>query len=257
MQKKLGDFTGLAKNYSQFRPSYSKIVSQAILGLVDKPKSEIDFVDVGAGTGIWTRIIHESGVNSIIAIEPNDDMRTHGIKDSIGCDIKWKTGSGENTGLPDNSADVLTMASSFHWVDFQRGITEFSRVLKPGGIFTALWNPRHIQANPLLVEIESELQRIAPHIKRISSGNSEFTDTLTAKLTESELFTDVIYLEGLHTVKQTPEEYIGVWWSVNDIRAQAGEGKFEEFMNYVEKKVRDLEYIETTYKTRAWTARVK
>jgi ubiquinone/menaquinone biosynthesis C-methylase UbiE len=257
MQKKLGDFSGLAQNYSKFRPSYSPIVAEAILGLTGKPQQEIDFVDVGAGTGIWTRLVAKAGLNSVTAIEPNDDMRTHGTEDSKNFHIKWIKGSGEHTGLSNNSADVLTMASSFHWVDFNEGLQEFSRVLRQNGIFSALWNPRFIERNPLLVEIEEQLYSIAPHIKRISSGNSRFTETLTEKLLESSLFSSVIYLEGLHTVEQTPEEYIGVWWSVNDIRAQAGEKKFAQFMNYIEKRIEGLTSIETTYKTRAWAARVK
>ncbi|MFK3863441.1 class I SAM-dependent methyltransferase [Pseudoalteromonas rhizosphaerae] len=257
MKKKLGDFTGLAKNYSLYRPSYCPLVCKAILGLVDKNNNEIDFVDVGAGTGIWTRMINHAGLNSTVAIEPNDDMRKHGILDSQKTNITWVNGSGENTTLNDNSADLLSMASSFHWVDFEKAIKEFSRVLRPGGFFTAVWNPRHIECNPLLVEIEEKLYEIAPHIKRVSSGNSDFTDTLTERLRNADVFSDAIYLEGFHTIKQTPEEYLGVWWSVNDIRAQAGEDKFIQFMAFVEEKTNNLDFIETTYKTRAWLARVR
>jgi len=85
---------------------------------------------------------------------------------------------------------------------------------------------------------------------------ASFTETLTNNLKACEQFSDVIYIEGRHVVHQTPEEYIGVWWSVNDIRVQAGEECFKAFMQYVESKVKDLEYIETTYQTRAWVARV-
>ena len=45
---KLGDFTGLAKDYSLHRPDYSPSVLEALLALIAKPISEIDFVDVGA-----------------------------------------------------------------------------------------------------------------------------------------------------------------------------------------------------------------
>lgn len=255
--KKLGDFTGLAENYSKFRPAYSPMVLDALLGLIDKPADKLDFVDVGAGTGIWTRMVAHRNLNSATAVEPNDDMRNFGIKDSEGTNIKWLEGNGEETGLANDSADVLTMASSFHWVDFEKGIKEFSRVLRNNGVFCALWNPRLLEVNPLLVEIEDKLYEMAPHIKRVSSGRASFTETLTENLRGCEQFSDVIYVEGRHVVKQTPEEYIGVWWSVNDIRVQAGEECFNAFMEYVKAKVQDLEYIETTYQTRAWIARVQ
>jgi len=202
-------------------------------------------------------MVTDTGIKPAIAVEPNDDMRSFGIQDSSHLPIQWVNGNGENTTLEDNSADILTMASSFHWVDFDKGTAEFCRVLRPGGLFCALWNPRLIEANPLLVEIENKLYEIAPHIKRVSSGRADFTDTLMDKLYRSELFSDVVYVEGRHIKHQTPEEYLGVWWSVNDIRAQAGEECFKQFMDYVEAKVSRLKSIETTYQTRAWVARAK
>lgn len=252
---KAGNFTGLASNYSQFRPNYSESVLSAILGTLNKSVSEIDFVDVGAGTGIWTRMVNARGVSSARAVEPNDDMREHGESDSTDTDIAWSKGSGEETGLASNSADLITMASSFHWVDFEAGLAEFHRILRPGGIFVALWNPRKIEVNPLLVEIENAVENFAPGVKRVSSGKSGLTDSLMQRLEGTSLFNDVMYFEGSHLAKQSIEHYLGVWWSVNDIRVQAGEKNFKEFMNFVEDKVKDLDYLETTYQTRAWVAR--
>ena len=67
---KAGDFTSLAKDYSQHRPDYCPSVLNAMLGLLGKPTSEVDFVDVGAGTGIWTRMVHVAGVRSATANLP-------------------------------------------------------------------------------------------------------------------------------------------------------------------------------------------
>ena len=80
---KAGNFTGLAKDYSQHRPDYCLSVFKALLGLLDKPVAEVDFVDVGAGTGIWTRMVHAGGLHSVTAVEPNDDMRQNGMADSV------------------------------------------------------------------------------------------------------------------------------------------------------------------------------
>ena len=49
---KAGDFTTLANDYSKNRTDYSPTVLKTLLGLLSKPVSKIDFVDVGAGTGI-------------------------------------------------------------------------------------------------------------------------------------------------------------------------------------------------------------
>lgn len=249
-----GDFTGLAKDYSQNRPDYCPSVLNALLGLLDKPKAEVDFVDVGAGTGIWTRMVHRKGVRTITAVEPNDDMRHIGKVDSQRTNISWLVGSAESTGLPDASADWLSMASSFHWANFDLATKEFHRVLRPSGRFTALWNPRLIEANPLLVEIEAYLDTLRPNIKRVSSGRSGITETLSAQLLDSPFFDDVVYVEGCHVINMTPERYLGAWRSVNDLRVQLGPEKFDAFLVFVEQRIAGMKVIEATYLTRAWSA---
>ena len=254
---KAGDFTGLAADYSQHRPDYAPSVLNALLGLLDKPVNDVDFVDVGAGTGIWTRMVYGKKVKSATAVEPNDDMRGAGVADSRDTDIKWSKGSAEATGLPDACCDWVSMASSFHWADFQKATQEFRRILRPGGRFTALWNPRLIEVNPLLVEIEEHLNTLRPDIKRVSSGRSGITETLTEQIWASPCFEDVVYLEGRHVIAMSTERYIGAWRSVNDLRVQLGAEKFAAFLDFVTMKVKDLDVIEATYLTRAWSARRK
>lgn len=249
-----GDFSGLAGDYSRHRPDYCPSVVHALLGLLDKPVVEVDFVDVGAGTGIWTRMIQAVGVRSAVAVEPNDDMRQNGMTDSRRTDIRWLSGSAEATGLEDSSADWLTMASSFHWANFETATAEFHRVLRAGGRFTALWNPRLIEVNPLLVEIEAHLDTLRPNIKRVSSGRSGITESLTEQLWGSPYFEDVVYVEGRHVLEMTPDRYLGAWRSVNDLRVQLGPEKFGHFLTFVEHRIEGLGRIEATYLTRAWSA---
>jgi ubiquinone/menaquinone biosynthesis C-methylase UbiE len=216
-----GDYTSLAKDYSTYRTGYSGLVLKGILSFVGKPPGDIDFVDVGAGTGIWARMVSKKGCRTT-AVEPNEEMRKQGIRDSERTDIFWTKGDAESTGLSENSADLITMASSFHWTDFDRAVKEFYRVLRPEGWFAALWNTRLVEFNPMLVEIENKLKEIVPDLKRVSSGRSEFCDNLTEHLLESGKFIDVIYMEAMHLERMAPDRYIGIWKSVNDVRVQAG-----------------------------------
>jgi ubiquinone/menaquinone biosynthesis C-methylase UbiE len=254
---KPGDFSSLAEDYSKYRPGYSPTVLRALLGLVGNKPSSLDFVDVGAGTAIWTTMVADAGVRSAKAVEPNDEMRRHGMVATRGNEIEWFSGSAERTGLPSASADWVSMASSFHWADFELATQEFRRILRPGGYFSALWNPRLIELNPLLVEIESHLETLRPDIKRVSSGRSGITDTLSDRLTASPFFEDVVYVEGTHVVKMTTEGYLGAWRSVNDLRVQLGPDKFEAFLDFVQSRIRGLPLIEAAYLTRSWTARRK
>ena len=252
-----GDFTGLAEDYSQSRPDYSESVLGALVGLLDRPFADTDVADVGAGTGIWTRMVQQKGPRSLVAVEPNDDMRACGIRDSANLPIKWVAGRAETTGLADASCDWVTMASSFHWVEFDAGVREFHRVLRPGGRFTAVWNPRLTETNPLLVEIEEQLKFLCPRIRRVSSGRSGITETLSDHLMASNRFDDVIQIEGRHTIVMLPGRYISAWRSVNDVRVQMGAELFERFLAYLEVRLDGLASIEATYLTRAWSARRK
>jgi SAM-dependent methyltransferase len=147
------------------------------------------------------------------------------------------------------------MASSLHWADFNRACDEFHRILRPGGVFVALWNPRLIEASPLLVEIEAQITRLKPDIRRVSSGRSGITERLTDMLSSKQQFAEVLYLEGRHSLNQTPAQYIGAWRSVNDLQVQLGPELFRKFLDFTERRIAGLTTIETTYVTRAWAAR--
>ena len=96
---------------------------------------------------------------------------------------------------------------------------------------------------------------VVPNMKRVSSGRSEFCNNLTQNLTQRSEFKDVLYLEGHHTERQSIEHYIGLWESVNDIRVQAGEAKFAQFISFIQESTQFLDHIDAEYLTRAWLAR--
>jgi SAM-dependent methyltransferase len=194
-------------------------------------------------------------LHSVTAVEPSDEMRRQGVLKSVEHKIVWLRGTAEETGLPSGAYDLVSMASSFHWADFDRACAEFQRILRPGGRFLALWNPRMIELSPLLTEIEQEISRLNPGVKRVSSGRSGLTNTLTEKLWAQPGFKDVVYLEARHTASQTVPQYIGAWRSVNDLRVQLGPDLFNDFLHFIERKTAHFSEIETTYLTRAWTAR--
>lgn len=52
----------------------------------------------------------------------------------------------------------------------------------------------------------------------------------------------------------TKERYMNIWRSVNDIRVQAGEERFERILHKIENMIEAEEQIVVPYKSRAWTA---
>lgn len=251
---KHGDFTDLAKYYVD-RPGYSAtLLSYIKANIQNELKRDLLVADVGAGTGKLTENLEQIGLTGF-AVEPNDAMRAEGQKLFAGRDtFVWKAGTAETTNLPDNSVDWVLMGSSFHWTDAPKATEEFRRILKPGGFFTAIWNPRDIKRSELHTEIEDMIYKEVPNMKRVSSGGTVTTEIMLDKL--GDVFENLIFMECMHEEIMTKERYINIWRSVNDIQVQAGVDGFNRILQNIENILKDYDEISVPYKSRAWTAQV-
>ncbi|TXK73853.1 class I SAM-dependent methyltransferase [Paenibacillus sp. N3.4] len=159
-------FSNRVDTYVKFRPSYPK---EAIDYLYDSVglqlKSEI--ADVGAGTGIFSKLLLERG-SQVIAVEPNQAMREAAEQMLSGePNFHAVSGSAEATGLPDQSVDFIVCAQAFHWFDRTAAQAEFHRILKPGGKVALIWNTRlshgnlfREEYNQLLVQFGSDYEKV-------------------------------------------------------------------------------------------------
>jgi len=118
-------FSGRAKAYAAFRPSYPPPAIDAALAGLGDPNA-LTIADVGAGTGISARLFAERGV-SVVAIEPNANMREaaepHGR-------VRWQEGTAEHTHLPDASVDAVVACQAFHWFANHDAFREFRRIAR-------------------------------------------------------------------------------------------------------------------------------
>ena len=259
MQLEHSNYSSVAHEYAAHRAGYAPIIANELTDAASassgKSVSELELVDVGAGTGIWTRML-AARTSHVTAVEPEAAMRAQGCANPANGSIVWRSGRAERTGLESRSCDLLTMASALHWAKFDLAVDEFARVLRTRGWFAALWNTRVLVESPLLDEIESELRRRVPGYVPRSSGRSEFCAGLTKRLANCGHFDLVRYLEARHVEHMGPERYLGIWRSVNDVRVQAGEVVFADFLAWVAERVRAEGVIDAPYLTRCWSARL-
>lgn len=96
-------------------------------------------LDLGAGTGIFTRQLH-GHVGRITAVEPSPSMRATFAAQTP--DVEVVDGSDVAIPLEDGSVDVVFAAQSFHWFEPVRALPEIRRVLVPGGGLGLMWNER-------------------------------------------------------------------------------------------------------------------
>lgn len=251
----LGDFTKLAKDYVN-RVGYSETALLVLKNHIEMQSGPVQAVaDVGAGTGKLTEDLANLDLRGF-AVEPNDAMRAEGVKLFAQRDsFIWSKGTAETTGLADNSVDWVLMGSSFHWADAPVALREFHRILRPGGFFTAIWNPRNIESSPLHMGIEKKIQEMVPHLKRVSSGSRANMQDMEKKLLSTPYFEDLFLIEAPHEAIMSKERYMGAWRSVNDIHAQAGDALFEELLRMIEGEIRHLDQVVVPYLSRAFTVR--
>ncbi|GGF37619.1 class I SAM-dependent methyltransferase [Subtercola lobariae] len=101
--------------------------------------AQLAVVDVGAGTGKFTSSLVARGLE-VTAVEPDSVMRASLIRSYP--TVTALQGTGESMPLPDASADLVTFAQAWHWVDVPEASAEVARVLKPSGRLALIWNIR-------------------------------------------------------------------------------------------------------------------
>ncbi|MFI6446284.1 class I SAM-dependent methyltransferase [Kitasatospora sp. NPDC050543] len=130
-------FGSVAEEYDRARPSYPDALFDAVERLAGRPLAGADVLDVGAGTGIATRLLAGRGAR-VIAVEPTPGMAAK--LGAVSPELPLVRGDGDDLPFHDGTADLITYAQAFHWTDPARSIPEALRVLRPGGALAVWWN---------------------------------------------------------------------------------------------------------------------
>jgi SAM-dependent methyltransferase len=129
-------FNERSDDYDRYRPSYPSAVIDALFAGLAAPET-LTVVDVGAGTGIASRLLAARGARTI-AVEPNPEMRATAA--NHGLDVL--DANADALPLPDGSADLVASFQAFHWFATAESVAEFRRVLQSGGRIALVWNER-------------------------------------------------------------------------------------------------------------------
>lgn len=94
-------------------------------------------LEVGAGTGKWTRLLLELGA-VVTVVEPDDDMRAVLVRRSP--DVHTLKGVAEQLPVGDATFDAVVVSSAWHWFEQPAATNEMARVLRDDGSLLVMWN---------------------------------------------------------------------------------------------------------------------
>lgn len=131
--------------YDRARPSYPQVHLATLAGVLEGGPGGL-VVDVGAGTGVFTRqLVKALPGRKVIGVEPSAPMRTQGVARH---GPEMLQGSAEALPFADSTAAAVTAAAAAHWFDRDRFYPEVERVLAPGGVLAILDYPRDLEGSP-------------------------------------------------------------------------------------------------------------
>jgi SAM-dependent methyltransferase len=128
----------LSRSFGEVADEYNRLRSgpseEALHWLL--PEGATDVLEVGAGTGILTRLLAER-VDHLTAVEPDDRMRA--VLAAADPRVELLAGTAEEIPADASFFDVVIAQSAWHWVDESRAVPEVARVLRPGGRLSLVW----------------------------------------------------------------------------------------------------------------------
>ncbi|HEX2772684.1 MAG TPA: class I SAM-dependent methyltransferase [Micromonosporaceae bacterium] len=236
-------FGAVAADYDRYRPSYPEPAVAWAVG--SEPPARV--VDLGAGTGILTRILLRLGFE-VAPVEPDPAMRAQ--LDAATSGVTAASGSAEDIPLPDGSVDGVVAGQAYHWFDPDRAHAEVARVLRPGGTFAPIWNVRDDRVGWV-----AELGRIA--------DLQDTADDLLAKITDfGPSFGPVELAEFGHRTTLTPAEVAAMlrtrsYWLTApvDERERVNRELLELFATHPDLVGRET--VELPYRTLVFRARLR
>jgi ubiquinone/menaquinone biosynthesis C-methylase UbiE len=140
-------------------------------------------LEVGAGTGIFTRVMAAAldPPSPILAIEPNAEMRAYAERVTPAeRRVQYRDGTAERLELGDRSVKLLVAAAAAQRFNRPVFYREAARVLQPGGLLMLVHNNPRDADSPFFSAYLGLLEKYVPTYKRgrrtASNGSYEEVD---------------------------------------------------------------------------------
>ena len=124
-------FDDRGADYAQYRPTYPKVLSQALATRAAQTNLAID---VGCGNGQLSLLL-ANHFETVLASDVSADQIANATPHPS---ITYQVGPAEKINAEDQSADLVVAAQAAHWFDLPKFYQDAKRVLKPRGIIALI-----------------------------------------------------------------------------------------------------------------------
>eukprot|EP01087_Luapelamoeba_hula_P006650 TRINITY_DN16731_c0_g1_i1.p1 TRINITY_DN16731_c0_g1~~TRINITY_DN16731_c0_g1_i1.p1 ORF type:complete len:312 (-),score=57.15 TRINITY_DN16731_c0_g1_i1:31-867(-) len=263
-------FDGISAVYNAARPAPPKVLCQMLAraaarsGAASPPLPKV-VVDLGCGTGLSTRYWADAA-EKVIGVEPNEGMldlaRAEAAKLTTNTQFTFKQGLSSQTGLEDNSVDIVTVSQALHWMEPTSTFTEAVRILRPGGVFVAYdcdWPP--MCGN---WEAEKAYTDFMKEAKSVGTRHNCFGDIAKwekqgheQRMRDSGLFAYVTEIVVHSEEVGSGERLVQLGLSQGGVSSTLRAGVSEEEIGLVKFREKALQLLGTDERTFVWSYRVR
>jgi SAM-dependent methyltransferase len=224
--------------YHAARPTYPDWVFDFLrdrCGLV----SDVVTFEVGAGTGTATRQLLELGAYPLVAVEPDERLAAF-LRETIPEEaLSVIVAPFEEAMLEEASFDLGLSATAFHWLNEDFALNKVTKLLRPGGWWSMVWN---LFGDSRLPDPFHEATRnlLGPPLSP-SAGNGEVPFALDAEarlaaLERTNAFDNIEHLTRAWPLFLTPDQTVGLYATYSNVIIRPDR---EEVLNELHRIARD------------------
>lgn len=125
------NFSTQAAEYAIYRPTYPQELYDYLFSLV---KGKSAAWDCATGNGQVARILAQE-FEHVYATDISEKQLSQALKLP---NITYQVESSDQTQVPDQSFNLITVAQAIHWFNFDAFYSEVKRTLKPDGILAVI-----------------------------------------------------------------------------------------------------------------------
>ena len=150
-------FSGCATNYAAHRPTYPMPLVEELAKISPR---RVLALDCGCGTGQLSVLLADH-FDEVVATDASHSQIEKAQPHER---VRYRTSLAEESGLPDSSVDLVTVAQAAHWLDLPKFYSEVRRVARPNAVICLItYGVLHVEG-----EVDPHVQRfywetIGPH----------------------------------------------------------------------------------------------